>query len=53
MDCKKIATEVYALAGQHSDPLAPLVKEALEVIDQCLDTHGWVLELYFSSKVVV
>ena len=53
MDCKKIATEVYALAGQQSDPLSPLVKEALEVIDQCLDTHGWVLELYFSCKVVV
>ncbi|KIM41392.1 hypothetical protein M413DRAFT_445412 [Hebeloma cylindrosporum] len=26
MDCKKIATEVYELAGQQSDPLAPLVK---------------------------
>ena len=53
MDCKKIATEVYELAGQESDPLAPLIKEALEVIDQCLDTHGWVLEQYFSSGAVI
>lgn len=39
MNSMKIAEDVYALAesGHH---LAPLVKEALEVIDQCLDTHG-------------
>lgn len=53
MDFKKIATEVYELAEQQSDPLAPLVKEALEVIDQSLDTHGWVLELYSSTRAVV
>jgi hypothetical protein len=47
MDCKKIAAEVYELAGQQSDLLAPLVKEALEVIEACLDTYGWVLELHF------
>ncbi|KAG5644007.1 hypothetical protein DXG03_009222 [Asterophora parasitica] len=39
MDCRKIAQEVYDLAGSN-DPLAPMVKEALEVIDQGLDTHG-------------
>ncbi len=39
MDCKKVAEEVYALA-ESDHYLAPLVKEALEVIDQCLDTHG-------------
>ncbi|KAJ3563165.1 hypothetical protein NP233_g9116 [Leucocoprinus birnbaumii] len=39
MDCTKIAEEVYDLA-ESDHPLAPLVKEALEVIDQCLDTHG-------------
>ncbi|KAJ3507496.1 hypothetical protein NMY22_g16910 [Coprinellus aureogranulatus] len=39
LDCRKIADEVYALAKDPHDPLAPLVKEALEVIDHCLDTH--------------
>lgn len=44
MNCKKIAEEVYGLA-ESDHQLAPLVKEALEVIDQCLDTHGWVRTL--------
>ncbi|KAJ7151397.1 hypothetical protein C8R43DRAFT_1005013 [Mycena crocata] len=39
MDCKKVAETVYDLANSQ-DPLAPLVKEALDVIDQVLDTHG-------------
>ncbi|KAJ7764570.1 hypothetical protein DFH07DRAFT_377939 [Mycena maculata] len=39
MDCKNIAKTVYDLAGSE-DPLAPLVKEALAVIDEALDTHG-------------
>ncbi|KAG6919147.1 hypothetical protein DXG01_008954 [Tephrocybe rancida] len=39
MDCRKIAEQVYGLANS-DDPLAPMVKEALEVIDQGLDTHG-------------
>lgn len=39
MDCRKIAQEVYDLAAS-DDPLAPMVKEALEVIDQALDTHS-------------
>ncbi|KAJ7178071.1 hypothetical protein C8R46DRAFT_1075729 [Mycena filopes] len=39
MDCTKIAETVYDLANSQ-DPLAPLVKEALEVIDCALDTHG-------------
>lgn len=44
MNCKSIAEQVYGLAkaNQIEEPLAPLVKEALEVIDHCLDTHGWV-----------
>ena len=44
MNCKSIAEQVYGLAraDQAEEPLAPLVKEALEVIDHCLDTHGWV-----------
>jgi len=40
MDCKRIAREVYDLASS-ADPLAPLVKEALDVIDSGLDSHGW------------
>ncbi|KIJ95598.1 hypothetical protein K443DRAFT_682909 [Laccaria amethystina LaAM-08-1] len=40
MDCKHIAEGVYTLANSPDDPLAPLVKEALEVIDHALDTHG-------------
>ncbi|EGO01011.1 hypothetical protein SERLA73DRAFT_179038 [Serpula lacrymans var. lacrymans S7.3] len=39
MDGQKIAKEVYGLA--HSkEPVAPLVKEALDVIDQVLDHYG-------------
>ncbi|CAA7266230.1 unnamed protein product [Cyclocybe aegerita] len=41
MDCRRIADQVYNLADAGtSDSLTPLVKEALEVIDCCLDTHG-------------
>jgi FAD synthetase len=40
LDQQNIAANVYALASSQSDPLAPLVKEALNVIDCCLDTHG-------------
>ncbi|KAH9474614.1 FAD synthase [Psilocybe cubensis] len=41
MDFRKIANDVYTFAQQEgSDSLPSLVKEALEVIDQCLDTHG-------------
>ncbi|KAF5325547.1 hypothetical protein D9619_009854 [Psilocybe cf. subviscida] len=42
MDPHKIAEQVYALAAADAatQPLAPMVKEALEVIDQSLDTHG-------------
>ncbi|KAF4613016.1 hypothetical protein D9613_011029 [Agrocybe pediades] len=40
MDCRKIADDVYTLASLEGDHLAPFVKEALDVIDQCLDTHG-------------
>lgn len=34
---------MYELANS-GDPLAPLVKEALDVIDEGLDTHGWVVD---------
>ncbi|KAF8639221.1 hypothetical protein AX17_001706 [Amanita inopinata Kibby_2008] len=39
MDHRRIAREVYDLANS-DDSQAPLVKEALGVIDQCIDTHG-------------
>lgn len=41
MDFGQIADDVYALAASE-DPIAPLVKEALQVIDEGLDTHGCV-----------
>ncbi|KAF9011917.1 hypothetical protein BDQ17DRAFT_1345111 [Cyathus striatus] len=40
MDCKKIAQELYDLAATPNDPLAPPVKEALDVIEECIGTHG-------------
>ena len=41
MNTVKIAREVYDLANS-SEPIAPLVKEALDVIDHGLDSHGYV-----------
>jgi FAD synthetase len=38
MNCKNIATEVYGLADS-DDPLAPLVTEALKVIEEAIDVH--------------
>lgn len=42
MDFREIALEVYELAAS-DDPIAPLIKEALDVIDEGLDTHGYVI----------
>ncbi|KAK7062905.1 3'-phosphoadenosine 5'-phosphosulfate sulfotransferase [Paramarasmius palmivorus] len=39
VDLKQIAEQVYSLAAS-DDPIAPLVKEALDVIDEGLDSHG-------------
>ncbi|KAG6809070.1 hypothetical protein H0H92_001732 [Tricholoma furcatifolium] len=39
MDCKHIVQQVYGLASS-DDPIAPMVREALKVIDEALDTHG-------------
>ncbi|KAG2159428.1 uncharacterized protein EDB93DRAFT_1075229 [Suillus bovinus] len=39
MDYQKIASEVYNLA-ESNEPVAPVVKEALQVIEQCLDQYG-------------
>lgn len=51
MNCKKVAEEVYNLAISEN-PLAPLVKEALDVIDDALDTHGCVLDTqYFALGI--
>lgn len=40
-DPRIVAADVQALAASDT-PIAPLVTEALDVIDQALDTHGWV-----------
>ena len=42
MDSAKIADDVYKIA-ESDELIAPLVKEAIAVIEQALDTHGWVL----------
>ena len=39
MNRKRIAQDVYSLAHS-TDPIAPRVKEALDVIDAGLDSHG-------------
>ena len=41
MNCRDIALDVYELASS-DDPLATLVREALHVIEEGLDTHGCV-----------
>ena len=41
-----VAAHVTALAHS-SKPIAPLVQEALDVIDQALDTHGFVFTLNY------
>jgi len=38
MDSRKIAQEIYNI--DHNDALYAPVKEALDVIDECLDIHG-------------
>ena len=38
-DLSNLARETYALAAS-SEPIATLVKEALEVIDDALDEYG-------------
>lgn len=39
MNYQKIASDVYSLA-ESNDPIAPIVREALQVIEQCLDEYG-------------
>jgi hypothetical protein len=41
-DRRAIASEAYALA-ESSEPIGPLVKEALDVIDAALDEYGCAL----------
>ncbi|KAF4579348.1 3'-phosphoadenosine 5'-phosphosulfate sulfotransferase [Pleurotus pulmonarius] len=40
MDCRLIVSQVYELAESNSDPLGPLVREALQVIDEGIERHG-------------
>ena len=50
-DPVKVASDVHALAGSDA-PIAPLVNEALQVIEQALDSHGCVeVNLLGSSSV--
>ena len=44
LDCRNIAREAYDLADSE-ELIAPLVREALQVIDQALDTYGWVTSI--------
>ena len=46
-----VAKQVQALAqSEHS--IAPLVREALQVIDQALDTHGYVYKLALLEQLL-
>ena len=38
----QVAAAVQALATDTNESIAPLVCEALQVIDEALDTHGYV-----------
>jgi hypothetical protein len=40
MNRQRISRDVYDLANS-ADPIAPLVREALDVIDCSLDSYGW------------
>jgi FAD synthetase len=39
MDYEKISRDVYSLA-ESDEPIAPIIREALQVIEQCLDQYG-------------
>lgn len=44
---REVAEQVYTLASVGpSDSLSLLVKEALGVIESCLDIHGWVVKSF-------
>jgi hypothetical protein len=40
MDFSKIHDEVYSLARSQSEPIGSRVREALDVIEECLEAHG-------------
>ncbi|KDQ32948.1 hypothetical protein PLEOSDRAFT_1013308, partial [Pleurotus ostreatus PC15] len=40
MDYRRIVTQVYEVAESSTDPLGPLVREALQVIDEGIERHG-------------
>jgi hypothetical protein len=51
---KTIASGAYALA-ESDEPIAPLVKEALHVIDDALDDYGYALiraSLFYPFTIV-
>lgn len=49
MDYHAIADAVYGFALSN-DPLAPLVKESLDAIDEALDVFGLVSRLFATSR---
>jgi hypothetical protein len=50
-DPSNIASETYALAAS-SEPIAALVKEALEVIDDALDEYGCATHFHDPQPVI-
>jgi hypothetical protein len=51
-DLSNLASETYALAAS-SEPIAALVKEALEVIDDALDEYGYATRFPDPQPVIV
>jgi hypothetical protein len=50
-DPSNLASETYALAAS-SEPIAALVKEALEVIDDALDEYGCATHFHDPQPVI-
>jgi hypothetical protein len=50
-DPSNLASETYALAAS-SEPIAALVKEALEVIDDALDEYGYATHFHDHQPVI-
>jgi hypothetical protein len=45
-----IADQVYTLAVSQN-AIAPMVKEAIQVIEAALDTHGWVVGCFIHQAI--
>jgi hypothetical protein len=51
LDSSTLASETYVLAAS-DEPIAALVKEALEVIDDVLDEYGCATQFHDSQSLV-